>query len=63
MGFRLFRQRRSPSGFYVLLQHEDGPPSRVGPMTRYAAELFIAHELAHHPFHFKRRVTSARIIS
>jgi hypothetical protein len=59
---RLFR-RRSRGGCFVLMQHEDGPPSRVGPMTRYAAELFMAHELAHHPFHYKRRVISARLIS
>jgi hypothetical protein len=57
-----FWRRRVEKGVYVLMQHEDGPPSRVGPMTRYAADLFMAHELVHHPFHFKRRVTSARII-
>lgn len=58
-----WRRKREKKDYYVLMQHETGPPSRVGPMTHFAAELFLAHELVHHPFHFKRRVLSARIIS
>lgn len=57
-----FPWSRQPVRTYVLMQHEDGPPTRVGPMTRFAAELFLHHELSQHPFHFKRRVISARII-
>jgi hypothetical protein len=56
-----FWRRREPQ-CYVLLTFEEGPPARVGPMTHFAAEVLLVIELANHPFHYKRRVASARII-
>ncbi len=36
-------------------------PVLVGPMDRFAAEILLAHALAPYPYHYGRRVLSARI--
>jgi hypothetical protein len=58
-----FRRKKTQPRHFVRLIHDDGsPPTLVGPIDRFVAEVFLINHLAHHPFHYKRRVVSARII-
>lgn len=54
--------RHDHAKVFVRFLHEEGPPTILGPMDRFAAEWLIVNEIAHHPYHFKRRIMSARII-
>lgn len=47
---------------FVRLIHPEGPPSLVGPMDRYSAEVFMANRIATFPHYNLRPVDSARII-
>lgn len=57
-----FRRRKKEKTHFVRLLFEHGPPALVGPMSRFGAEVFLHHEISQHPYHYKRRVISARII-
>jgi hypothetical protein len=57
------RQHDHTPRYFVRMTHDYGtPPTLVGPMELFAAEWFVINDLAHHPFHFNRRVVRARII-
>lgn len=47
----------------VQLTYEGGGGCTLGPMTRFAADIFVVNHIMSTPYHLGRAVTSARIVS
>jgi hypothetical protein len=57
----ILRHDHTPS-IFVRMAYDDGSFGLVGPMDRFAADLFVVHRLAPSPFWEGKRVLSARLI-